>query len=279
MNYGTGALESKYDIRDYRFSPADRGGFDWEVGYDIEKELGVTLVVKDQDGSSSCGGQAWAYYGEVLEKFATGDYEQRSARWIYSHTHKPTGGSVGRENCAFCIKNGWALEKHASSYDQGKPPREKFMIQIPDLSPIAKEDLEVSKALSYLRVSPNIEVFAQAIQENHGLVLVLNGADNGSWRTLFPKPPTEKEWGHFLYAGRAKMIDGKKYIGVVNSWGDVGEKGWQWIGEDYFNSGHVREGWTMAWNYTPAKNKIIMKQMIKLLTRVVELLTKQKQND
>lgn len=33
------------------------------------------------------------------------------------------------------------------------------------------------------------------------------------------------------------MIDGKKYIGFLNSWGDtVGEKGWQFIGEDYFNS-------------------------------------------
>ena len=71
----------------------------------------------------------------------------------------------------------------------------------------------------------------------------------GTWLSPFPKPPAKRVWGHWLYAGKAKLIDGKKYIGVLNSWGiDTGEKGWQWIGEDYFKSGHVWYGWTQVFD-------------------------------
>lgn len=277
IDCGKGALESSYDPRDYWYTPKDRGAFDWRTGFDIEHEIGVNLQVKDQNGSSSCGGQAWSYYGEVLEKIATGTYEARSARWIYSHTRQPGGGSSGKDNCSFVIKKGFAIELYAPSYDNGKPPKESFMIQVPQLSKQALEDLEVSKALSYLHVPVNIEVFAQAIQENNGLVLVLNGQDNGTWRSKFPKPPTVKEWGHFLYAGKARIINGKKYIGVINSWGTkTGDSGWQWLGEEWFNNPKigVREGWTLAWDYKPATHKKLLIEIIRVATKLVGLLTK-----
>ena len=158
MEYGTGALDSSYDIRDYWYEPTDKGGFDWEKGFDIEKKLGTKLVIKDQNGSYSCGGQAWSYYGEVLEAIVTGTYEPRSARWIYSHTRVPAGGSAGRTNCDFCIKQGWVKEKHATSYDNGRPPKEDFMSVKPVLDQAGKEDNEETKALSYLQVPTNKKV-------------------------------------------------------------------------------------------------------------------------
>lgn len=279
MEHGTGAIDSPYDIRDYWYEPTDKGAFDWEKGFDIEKKLGTKLVIKDQNGSGSCGGQAWSYYGEVLEAVVTGTYEPRSARWIYSHTRVPTGGSNGRVNCDFCIKKGWVAEKYVPSYDKGKPPKEDFFIPKPTLDQAGKEDNEVTKALSYLQVPVNIEVFAQAIEDNNGLVLVLNGEDNGSWRDVFPAPPTVKEWGHFLYAGKAKLINGKKFIGVCNSWGTkTGDDGWQWLGEEWFANPKlgIREGWTMAWDYKPAKHKVLLQKTIKLLTELVALLQAQK---
>lgn len=272
MEYGTGALLSPLDIRDYKFEPADRGGFDWSTGFDLEKKLGHKLTLKDQNGSGSCGGQAWSYYGEVLEEVATQTYEPRSARWIYSHTHVPTGGSNGRTNCAFVIKSGWAKEVYAPSYDNGKPPREEFMRVIPNLTGDAIADNQVSKALSYLGVKGNIEHVAQALEANFGCIIVVNGQDNGTWRGKFPKPPKEKEWGHFLFCVGAELIGGKKYIKVINSWGDdVGDKGYQWIGEDYFNSGHVREAWTLAWDYTPAKKIALLKATIDALQKLIAL--------
>lgn len=277
INIGKGAIESGYDIRDYWFEPADRGGFDWDKGYDVEKTLGIKLVVKDQNGSGSCGGQAWAYYGEVLEAAATGSYEPCSARWIYSHTRIPPSGSRGRDNCAHVIKKGLVLEAHAPSYEGKKAPTESFMAQVPTLTREAKEYAEVSRGLSYLGVTANIDVMAQAAEANLGLVIVLNGADNGTWRSKYPKPPTTKEWGHFLYVCGAKKIKGKKYLKVINSWGkSVGEDGFQYIGEDYFASGHVREGWTLAWDYEPAKTKLILQKTVAVLTELVRLLTLQK---
>ncbi len=272
VDFGKGAIDSKYDLRDYWFSPSDRGGFDWDTGYDIEKKLGVKLVVKDQNGSGSCGGQAWAYYGEVLEAVATGTYEPCSARWIYSHTRVPPSGSNGRANCDHVIKKGLVLEAQCPSYENKKAPKESFFIGIPKLSKEAQEYAEVSRGLSYLKVPANIEIIAQAIETHHGCIINVGGQDNGTWRSKFPKPPSAREWGHWLYAGKVKVIKGKKYIGVINSWGtDTGDKGWQWIGEDYFDSGFVREGWTLAWDYHPAKTKVVLKEVVRLLTSVVDL--------
>ncbi len=273
--FGTGALDSNYDIRDFWFSPADYG--EQSFDYDIEKLAGVTLVVKDQNGSSSCGGQAWSYYGEVLEAIATKNYEPRSARWIYSHTAVPGGGSRGKDNCDFVIKNGFVKEADAPSYKNKRAPKEDFMLTVPVLSQEALEDKEVSRALSYLKVPGDFYTVASAIREHNGCIISVAGEDNGTWRSAFPKPPTKRVWGHWMYAGKLKVIDGKQYIGVINSWGKkTGDNGWQWIGEDYFDNGFIREGWTLAWDYKPAKHKLLLIETIKKLQALVALLTKQK---
>lgn len=261
-----GVVDSSYDLRDYWYEPADRGVISWD--FDIENVVGK-IPVKDQNGSSSCGGQAWAYYGEVLERIATGTYETRSARWIYSHTAVPGGGSRGKDNSDFVVKNGWVQEVHAPSYENGEPPSEKFMLKVPKLSLKALEDLEISKALSYLKVAPDMNTIASAILENHGCIISVGGEDNGTWHSAYPKPPKTREWGHWLYACKLKMKDGKKYVGVINSWGNVGEHGVQWLGEDYFASGFIREGWTLAWDYRPAKIKTLMIETVRLLKRLV----------
>jgi len=280
IRFGTGAIKDPYDIRDYQYkAPGSVLGlfaepFEWKTGFDIEEKIGYKLVTKDQGRSFSCGGTAWAYYGEVLETLVTKDYEPRSARWIYSHTFAPGGGSHGKDNCDHCIKKGWALEKLVTSYDNGQSPSEAFMTRRPIITSAIIEDTEINKALSYLQVTSNIDTFAHAIKENNGLVLAVYGQDNGSWLSEFPTAPTERVWAHWIYAGRAKMIDGKKYIGVKNSWGNVGNDGWQWIGEDYFNTNNVWYGWTLAWDYKPAKTKLLLKEILKLLQILVGKLRK-----
>ena len=65
-----------------------------------------------------------------------------------------------------------------------------------------------------------------------------------------------------------------KLCGVLNSWGEeVGDKGWQWLSEEWFKNPKlgVREGWTMAWDYRPAATKVILKKIIKNLQEVVKL--------
>ena len=269
----TGGLKSGYDPRDYWYSPIGKGAIDWATGFDIEKLMGFPIASKDQGGSYSCGGQAWAYYAAVLEYFASKTYEERSARHIYSHTNVPPGGgSHGRDNSDFVKSTGVAREADASSYENGKAPTEKFVTTKPTLSPNALADIASTKALSYLRIQGNFDMVAQAVADNYGAIILIQGQDNGTWRSSYPKPPVKKMWAHWLYCGKLKTIKGKRYIGVKNSWGDrTGTKGWQWIGEDYFAAGAIPEAWTMQWDYTPSKRIVIMKEMISILSKVIPL--------
>lgn len=253
-----GVREDIPDPRDYQWG-RDVGSatipFDWSKGYDVEKEvankLGMPfkLPVKNQNGSSSCGGQAWSYYGQILDTLNDLSTEEKSAKFIYSQTHVGTGGSGGRENCMICINQGWGNEVDCPSYENNLPPSEEFMITN-NISAIAKTNAYKDRGLAYANVlDRNPENIATAIRDNYGCILGITGSNNGTWRSLFPEAPTAfaNTWNHWLYVGKVKMINGKKYFGVLNSWGaDVGENGWQWISEDYITKFIL--GYPVVWS-------------------------------
>lgn len=262
-DFGKGAIKDIFDKRDVQYHKIAMGlrPFDWDTGYDVENELkkllkddSFRIKSKDQNGSGSCGGQAWSYYGAVLEAFSTGTYEERSAKFIYAQTFVKPAGSAGRTNCELVISQGWATEQSCASYENGNPPSEQFMQQVADITPNARIDARRAKALLYANVASNIDLIAQAIENNNGMVIGITGSQNGTWRSVYPKPPVAGQdlWNHWLYVGKAKLINGKKFIAVKNSWGDAtGDLGWQWIGEDYFKSTPVIgipiwSGWTMV---------------------------------
>jgi len=280
LNIKSGAIKSQPDERDYQWHRvAGSSLFDWDKGFDIEHEIGKKLGTifttpdKDQNGSYGCGGNAWGYYGGAIESMVTGTFEERSAKFIYAQTFEPNGGgSDGRKNCELVTNQGWGLEKDTPSYENGNPPSEEFMRRIQDITKKARDNASYSKSLVYANVNPDIDIFANAIKANNGLVFGIDGEDNGTWRSEFPLPPKKTVWCHWLYAGKARMINGKKYIGFINSWGEnVGNKGWQWIGEDYFKSGHVWPGWTLPFNKANLVAKLkgeqlsLMKQLLNIL--------------
>lgn len=144
--YGTGAIKSPKDSRDYRWDKMVGGAlpFNWELGYDVS----IPFSLKDQNGSGSCGGQAMAYYGEVLEAKSTGTTEERSAKFIYAQASLglPGGGSYLRDNCNVAIKHGWAEEKILPSYDNGVPPSEEFMNRKQDITEEVRDNASKSRA-------------------------------------------------------------------------------------------------------------------------------------
>ena len=253
VQHGTGAIVSPADERDYKWEDLGMGAipFNWSLGYDIN----MPISLKDQNGSGSCGGQAMAYYGEVLEGVATKTTEERSAKFIYAQTFVPPMGSRLRDNCEIAVKQGWATESVLSSYENGNPPSEAFMERKEDITDAVRANATQSRALSYALVdNKDIDAVAQAIANNYGAIILIRGENNGTWLSTYPDVTTGiGQWGHFLYCCGAKKINGKKYIKVKNSWGNIGDNGYQYISEDFFRLGYIYEVRTMVFNNKPEK--------------------------
>lgn len=251
---GKGGLASPKDTRDYDWGVigASKIPFSWELGYDID----LNISLKNQGNSSSCGGQAVSYYGEVLEAKASETVEERSAKFIYAQTAVQGGGSCLRDNCNIAVNQGWALESVLPSYEFGNPPTETFITRKEDITDIVRANAVQSRALSYAVVDrTDIDAVAQAIASNYGCVILIQGTNNGTWLSKMPNVTKsgDNTWNHFLYCGGAKMISGKKYVKARNSWGNIGENGWQWISEDFFTNGYILECRTIVFNNQPAR--------------------------
>jgi hypothetical protein len=132
----------------------------------------------------------------------------------------------------------------------------------------SKADATNSKALKYANVKLNIDTIAQAIRDNNGCVITLGGADNGTWHSAFPKVPITEVWGHYMAFGKAKMINGKKYLGGIQSWGskvgDTKEPAWQWFGEEWIK--HFSNCYTL---YNPANP--VVQERVTLLEKLLNL--------
>lgn len=238
--FGHGALPKKYDIRDHKSTRLGMASipFNWNLGFDIEA-LDGPITIENQGSSGSCGGQAARYYLEVLKRVNTGMFERLSAKDSYCQIFYPGGGTDIRSIGSICVKLGRGVRTEAlvPSYQDGQAPTEAFM---EDKSVSNVAPLQFFRPQAYAFSKTDVESIAQSVRDNNGCIIQVNGQNNGTWLSAFPKPPAYREWGHFLYAGKAKLVNGKKFIGCCNSWGeDVGEKGWQWLGEDYFSLGNV----------------------------------------
>ena len=244
--FGHGYLSKFLKPTDWQYTnfiPKGTAPFDWNAGYDVEQDTGITLPDKDQGQAGSCGGEMMSYFNQILSKSP-----EQSAKFIYAPVAQPGGGSYAGDLCNRAKNVGISTEVLCPSYINGQPPTEAFMEQVADITPAAISEASTNKIDTYsFIINFNIDTLAQAIRDNKGMGGAVMGQNNSTWLSAFPKPPTAPEWGHFIYFGRAKMINGLKYIGFKNSWGPtVGEAGWQWIGEDYVNSGFFELGIVMA---------------------------------
>lgn len=258
--FGTGAIKSTWDPRDHKVERLgmSQEPFDWVKGYDIEEEVKISLPSEDQDGSGSCGGQAGRYYVEMLNTLAMGKFERLSAKDIYCWIYYQGGGTTSRDIGKRIGDHGVAREAHVPSYQNGQAPSEAFM-QDRSTSLSVSDAMRLGLISAYAKSKLDIESIAIAIRDNHGCIITLGGQNNGTWLSQFPKPPVVEQWRHFLYAGKAKMINGKKYIGIKNSWGDdVGVNGWQWIGEEYPIQDSLVFYDKATYTYTPTKPQVVL---------------------
>lgn len=258
MQHYTGALQEKWNKSNYKWSEVGYGSapFDWGQKIVIE-----TLTTKDQHTSGSCGGQSCAYYGEVLNKIFDKQAEERSAKFIYAQTFEP-GGGTAMTKLAKCVQDlGWGLESLTKSYDSNGGSTEDFMRRREDITQDAFKTAMNDRALAYAWVSnTNIDTIAQAMRDNYGAILGIQGSNNGTWLSKFPSPNNTRDtWNHWLYACGAEIIDGVKYIIVKNSWGNTcGENGYQWLSEQFFTTGKCFSCVTFIYNpQTPTPSQHI----------------------
>jgi hypothetical protein len=121
------------------------------------------------------------------------------------------------------------------------------MRQVDD-RPETLREAAIQRVKSHAYVSSSIDEFALAIRNQNGLVTGFIGSHEG-WGSAFVRPPKEgeRQWGHAVYCVGAKLIEGKKYIKFINSWGkEWGENGYGYAGEDYFTSGKVFNAITLV---------------------------------
>lgn len=259
--FGHGGIKSSWDPRDHKVERLGMATepFDWDKGYDVEEELKMQLLTEDQGQSGSCGSQAARYYTEALNALATGKFARLSAKDSYCYIYYPGGGTTSRDIGQRIGDHGIAQEFYVPSYmNNGLAPSEAFM-EDKTASSVLSDTARIGLISAYARSKLDIESLAVAVRDNHGCIILIGGQNNGTWLSQFPQPPVTEQWRHFLYVGKIKMINGKKYIGVKNSWGNnVGINGWQFISEDY----PIHESLVFydkaTYTYIPTKPQIVL---------------------
>lgn len=269
--FGHGAIKSPIDSRrlsyDKNVLAVGLIDIDWDKGYDIRNKLGDYINFKNQWGSSSCTGQGASYYlwvkqvvesinkrGMDLKNLRNNypeDVEEISAKALYSQVYLPGGGAYIHSPLSLAIKWGALVQSIVPDHKEDGSTDEKFMTDNSWLNDKINNIARILKGQEYriIEARSNMDLFAQAIIQNDGVVGGVVGTNNGTWNSESPKPPTSNSntWGHCLFYGSFGKDEKGKFIATPNSWGNILGKrnwqpgdppgfGWQKLREDYFNS-------------------------------------------
>jgi len=224
---------------------ADLAEIDWEKGFNVYEENELDPPVHNQGSSSSCVAQATAEHYRVWVKKCKGNDLDFSRHFVYAHINLgPDNGAYLRDGVAFGSSVGICSESLFSSYENGNPPSERFMISQEGLTPAHFQDARLFEDFNYRLIPGNtydIQIFSHAIQNNCGVIGGFHGSNPGwTQNVVRPPKPGEARWGHSVFLSGYGMYNGKKCLFTRNSWGGAYTikegrwKGYQAIPEDYF---------------------------------------------
>lgn len=266
--FGTGCIPDSYDPRDLKHEEVVGATPppDYKAGFDVEKKLNIKIPFKNQFSSLSCVGQGWAYYFATVHAAKTGVYDEVSAKAIYSQIFLPQGGAMIRDGGMLLVKFGAVLEKIISSYKSNDPADEAFM---EDKSWITPEVIAMAKtlqAMTIVSINPDMDSVASAIRDYYGVVLAVNGENNGTWSSNEPQPPVNTIWRHCMYFGKFGLDKLNNFISSPNSWGTRNAKDelhpddWQKLRINWFSTNNVSNVWALI---DKPLNKPTMPRLIK----------------
>ena len=233
-------VHSKLRHKIRRFLRSDLGAaptpYDWNTPLDVP-----IYNIKNQFQSESCWGQAFSRAMQIIL-----GSEELSAKSAYSTIYEQGGGVnlwVGEKEARYF---GITTELKVPSYHNGTTD-EPFMTDIKWQTDANLKDCFTRMGYKAVNVPMDIDSIAQAIATNKAVLFLIHGSNNGTWLSPIPQPPKAGDniWGHYVTSCKPMLINGKKMIRFYQSWGSqVGENGFQYLSEEYVNSGYVLDAVT-----------------------------------
>jgi hypothetical protein len=283
QNGHDGAHRDPVDWRDHSYDNIVAAAapviIDWETGFDIRNVLGGDVKIKCQYASLSCVGQGWSYYiwvKQVIEMMGqygmnlsqlrvahSEEVDQISAKAIYSQIFiESTGGAYVRDGAVLAVGWGSVFEKIVPSLNPATNIAEESFMRdkawkTATIDALAK--MLCGLEFAVINACDNMDLFAQAIMQNHGVVGGVEGQNSRGWNTENPLAPIHGQpiWRHCLYYGAFGTDDKGRFIATPNSWGNAWQSplrdwkpgdppgdGWQKLRADYFNSIDQFNPWT-----------------------------------
>ena len=200
------------------------------------------IPIKNQFSSSSCGGQAGSYWIELVDKMMSNNDIQFSAKSIYAPIAWAQGGTTVKQLQDQIANHGANFESDVPSYYSNGTTDEQWMTSKAWMTPELTRKALRDAGRVPINVPIDMESIAQAIRDYGGVILEVKGYNNGTWLTPIPKAPISGQtplWCHFVMGCSAGFYSGQKVIAFANSWGQIGDRGFQYLTEDYINSGVV----------------------------------------
>ena len=290
-NHG-GCFPDPQDDRDLSYDEIVMGAapvkIDWEKGFDIRNVLEYDIAIKNQNRSLSCVGQGWSYYiwvkqiVEMMAKYKMNlkklywnypkEVGEVSAKAIYSQIFLEKGGAYIRNGAKLVVNWGALFEELVPSVNPETNIADELWMR--DKNWLNDKMAELAKTLQGLKyatihASNNMDLFAQAILENHGVVGGVEGQNGRGWNTENPLPPLPNKpvWGHCVYYGAFGTDNKGRFIATPNSWGngfqnpkrswkagDPAGDGWQKLRTDYFAGQYQFNPWVYVDRSNTNKN-------------------------
>lgn len=198
----------------------------------IESQWKKLPTIRNQDGSGSCVCMTYATELSILFEQKYGVWMDFSSTFPYQMRSQPMiSGCNSTDIFSVFPKLGNVFEKDMPSMQMSDA--EMMKIEKP------KYYDDMAKLWKVMRIESPIdfETVASTIQSTGKGVMIWVRFEPSEWTdkpTIGTKPPTS---GHSVTAIDYFLVDGKKYLLIVDSWGkNYAIQGYRLISEEYFNA-------------------------------------------